>query len=211
MIRWVQGSAILTALTVFGAAFAGQPPPELTVFVGRLLSVSEAVPLCEAGKKCVNFDTGYQLEYQVLQEITGRANAPTLTIVTYAHLGLDPFAYYPEALVFVYQGDENIAARSPGFPVAMTTRGDWAYCGDPYDEGLAMAFKKFSRVVFTHPVGLSPITEGPRADAAYTDPFGAMRPGTTKCKRAVLAKDLAAYARLGAEPGYGRVIVFKDE
>lgn len=177
------------------------------VFIGRLLAVRELPEECE--KDCWNFDSGYELKYEVLQEVSGRSQNSPVTFRFYGHYGLDPFAFYPHALLFVYEEDGlNVMARYLAYPVAKTINGLWAYCGDPYLKDAPESAKKFWKVEFSERVDYSPLTREFHENSTDMQ-MGEMRRGALHCRKAVYAGDLAAYAISRAEPGYNRIWRFE--
>lgn len=203
------GAAIIVAAAFISPACEASENAEPVVFVGRLLQVRELPDEC-AGT-CINFDSGYELEYEVVQDVAGHPKSDLVKIRFYGHYGLQDFAFYPHALLFVYEDDkQSVLARYLAFPVDRTTTGGWAYCGDPYREDALASDKKFRKVEYLERLEYSPVTKQYHEYSASLH-AGEMRPGISDCRRGVYVADLAAYAIGKAEPGYNRVWVFKQE
>lgn len=209
MRRRFSWAVVLTLLLVASASpsIHAEEAQKPFVFIGRLLAVRELPEECE--KDCWNFDSGYELKYEVLQEVSGRSQNNPVTFRFYGHYGLDPFAFYPHALLFVYEEDGlNVMARYLAYPVARTINGLWAYCGDPYLKGAPESAKKFRKVEFGERIDYSPLTREHHENSADMH-MGEMRRGILDCRKAVYADDLADYAIGQAEPGYNRIWRFE--
>ena len=190
------------------SAQEARPDPELLIFVGKLAEVRELDYDC--GAKCWNFDSGFELKYDVLEVMRGQIGLPRLDFEFFGHYGLPSFTHHEKALVFVYRTEhQHVMARYLAFPVEMTTNGFWAYCGDPYADTTPASARNFHAVRFEAPVALSAVTASFRNDQSRDEFVGKMKPGRRRCGNAVSAEDLIDFFESQAEPGYNRVYQFE--
>src|SRR4051812_29804968 len=100
---------------------------DLIVFVGKRLSVTPRPT------KELSFDNKFEAQYQVLQLVFGRYDAPKITFTVYDHYGPPAFARYDTALMFVSRYDGKLYHEKYQYiPVYPTVDGRWAGFGDPY-------------------------------------------------------------------------------
>ena len=180
------------------------PPP--IAFVGELIGIKQLNYDC--GTDCWDFDAGYELQYRVLREVSGKTGQETVKVDFFGHMGLLPFAYYPHALIFMYRMDDgNLMARYLAYPVWRTIDGKWGYCGDPYWNGVPKSARKFHRLKFESPIAFSTISDQWRDDddSSIADK---MRPGRRQCWRGVDAEDIVPAMLPLATPGYRRIVEF---
>jgi len=200
---------LLAALAPVLASGAEPEPdkPALMIFVGKLTEVRELNYDC--GENCWNFDSGFQMKYEVIESLRGEVGSPSVSFEFFGHYGLPSFAQFEKALVFVYKGfHQNVMARYLAFPVEKTTDGSWAYCGDPYPGDTPARSRQVRSVKFESPVALSPVTERFRDRDVNDDVVAKMKPGSRRCGKAVAAEDLVDFFEPQAEPGYNRIYNF---
>ena len=193
--------------SIAGENVSEVPPP--VAFVGELVGIKELNYDC--GKDCWDFDSGYEMKYRVIREVSGAVSETVVSFDYFGHNGLTQFAFYPYALIFMYRmDDENLMARYMAVPVWPTIDGDWGYCGDPYWNDIPRQARKFRRLKFASPVTFSSITTKWRDDD-YLWFVGKMQPGRKHCWHGAVAEDMVSAMLPVATPGYRRVFQFAPE
>ena len=119
---------IISLLTVFGSAQEIEEP-DLYVFVGEKISVTEFEPETKEGQ--IIMDAAFRAKYKVLEEVYNDLKLDTLEFTAYDHYGYPGFSNFKHVLLYVVQTEEGfVHAKYLYSPLFLTNNGTWA---GPYE------------------------------------------------------------------------------
>lgn len=157
------GSALAAAMGLPAVAedtSADESVVENLVFVGELVSIEPMENPCDAERRrtgkpgCIFLDALYRATYRVVEPVVGELPSREVTFQVADHYGHPPFAYFPNALLFVAVTDEgNWLHKYQGIPMHRTTDGQWAACGEVDRRDVDKRLLHRARwLTFAHPV-----------------------------------------------------------
>lgn len=139
----------LICFSIFLVSAAPQPPFDHTkgsagngrviAFVGEQVFTREAPErpsTDETGRTVIRMDSEWQSRYRILEVLSGTHESPTIDFTAFDHYGTP---HYSKAdgpiLLYVWDLEDGRYHSKYKFrPVYMTTQGDFATCGSPYQD-----------------------------------------------------------------------------